>query len=193
LFVPTQIGKDFINPLNDGLKSLFGENPEYIFCFNLINDTNITSCSFPNDINSDDKYNAIWFAGCNLSNWIFSKPETSIEKIKQVLKSDGIIVFTENKTYVNRYNGVNNLTLPIESLSLRAKDVYPPPPDELLDRIHLLFNDNFKQIIMDNHLLYTIKIQGGRKYRRLRKSKKYRQLRKSKKYRQLKKSKKYKK
>ena len=68
-------GPDFINPLNDDLKLLFGNDPEYIFCFNLSTSENATACSFPQDINSDDKYDAIWFAGCNRLHAIFKNPD----------------------------------------------------------------------------------------------------------------------
>ena len=162
-------GRDFNNSLNASLKLLFGDNPEYTFCFSIVEDGNSTACRFPEGI-LDDNYNAIWFAGCNMSHWIFKDPEISIGKIKQILNPDGFITFTENSGYVGVYNGENNLTLSLNTLGLRSVQI-EPDKIELITKINDLFDKNFEPIVVDNHLLFKIKMS-GKKVRKHRKHKK---------------------
>lgn len=152
-----QKGSDFNNPLNDNLKALFGDNAEYTFCDNILKDK---KCNFPENIDSNNKCDVIWFAGCNMSHWIFRSPKASIVKINQVLYPDGFIVFTETRRYVDGFGGVNNLTLPIEFLGVKSK-FFEPDRSELVDTINVAFNKYFEQFIVNNHLLYKFKIRIG--------------------------------
>ena len=154
-----QRGNDFINPLNDGLKALFEGNAEYTFCDNIFKDD--IKCNFPENINSYDKYDVIWFAGCNMSHWLFRNPKASIDKIHQVLYHGGFIVFTESKIYVNEFGGVNNLTLPIEFLGEKTK-FFEKDKVKLVDAINMEFNKYFEHFIVNNHLIYKFKIRNGR-------------------------------
>jgi len=163
-------GRDFNNSLNDSLKLLFGDNPEYTFCFSIVEDGNRTACRFPEGILDNNNYDAIWFAGCNMSHWIFNNPETSIGKIKQILNPDGFITFTESVGYVKLYKGENNLTLSLNTLGLKSTQI-EPNKTELITKINDLFDKNFEPIIIDNHLLFKIKMS-GEKVRKHRKHKK---------------------
>jgi len=154
-----QKGNDFNNPLNNGLKALFGDNAEYTFCDNIFKDDR--KCSFPENIDSNDKYDVIWFAGCNMSHWLFRNTKASIDKINHVLYTGGFIVFTESRIYVDGFGGVNNLTLPIEFLGEKTK-FFERDKVELVDTINVAFNKYFEHFIVNNHLIYKFKIRVGR-------------------------------
>jgi hypothetical protein len=169
-------GRDFTNPLNDSLKLLFGDDPEYTFCGGF-SDKN--HCTFPENIDNDNKYDAIWFAGCNMSHWIFNKPHLSIDKINRVLNHNGFITFTETKGYVANYKGENNLTLPLHTLGLKSLEI-EPNKIKLIDQINELFETNFEPIVIDNHLLFKIKMQMGEKIRKHKRSRNFKKAKKRK-------------
>jgi hypothetical protein len=151
-------GRDFNNPSNNDLKILFEtefENkPEYIFCFNLSDE----KCNFPGGMGTrvDAKYDAIWFAGCNLLEQIFYNPLISIEVIKKVLKDDGFIVFTETKQFVDRYvMNKYHLTVPITSLGQHS--TINKANTHQINNIIELCQQNFEETIINNHMVYKIK------------------------------------
>jgi len=111
-------GLDFQNPLNNNIKILFN-NPVYTFC----NDKNV----FPLCPDKNENfYDFIWFAGCNLINNIFHRNEereiVGLEKIKKILKNGGIIIFTENLKYVEKYSDPDSIPI-IPSLSLSIENI----------------------------------------------------------------------
>jgi hypothetical protein len=143
-------------------------------------------CYFPQNINSDDKYDAIWFAGCNQLHAIFRNPDDSIHKIKEVLKDNGFIVFTETPNFVKKYCAEKyNLTVPITSLG--ANSIKLTGETDMINDLVALCQLNFEEIIINNHMVYTIKTHGGKRYKKLRKSRKLRKLRKLRKSRKLRK------
>jgi len=153
-----QRGNDFINPLNNGLKALFGDNAEYTFCSSILKGK---ECNFPENIDIKDNYDVIWFAGCNMSHWLFRNTKASIDKINHVLYPNGFIVFTETRRYVDGFGGVNNLTLPIEFLGEKTK-YHEPDKAELVDTINVTFNKYFEHFIVNNHLIYKFKFRNGK-------------------------------
>ena len=149
-------GRDFNSPSNNDLKNLFEtafENkPEYIFCFNLYDE----KCTFPDDMGErvNDKYNAIWFAGCNRLDWIFKNPQVSIQVIKKVLKDNGFIVFTETERFVEKYmTNKYHLTVSITSLGKNTTNAQ----EHQLNNIIELCQQNFEETIINNHMVYKIK------------------------------------
>lgn len=139
-------GADFTCKKNDALKRLFGNNPEYIFCNGIL--------SFPNTINLHDKYDAIWFAGCNLLSSIFSNVTESLLAITSTLKNTGFVVFTENENYVRDYKDSHNLTLPITALGQHTNTISTP---QKVDLIIALFKNSFEETIINDHIVYKIK------------------------------------
>jgi hypothetical protein len=144
---------DFRDRKNKLLKlNLFGVDPNYVFC-----DEKWNKCNFPDNV-SENNFDVIWFAGCNLSDWII-KDNNTIIKIIQILKPNGIIVFTENENHKRRFGGdsENNLTVPFDIILQQSKNISPNREivhNKLLD----LFNRQFKMIIdKNNYTFYTIK------------------------------------
>ena len=89
-------GNDFNEHLNQKLKLLFGVSPMYIFCSG-----NSESELFPNCPNNErDKYDFIWFAGCNFIQDMF-KTINSVEKVMSILQPNGYIIFTESEYIKN--------------------------------------------------------------------------------------------
>ena len=85
-------GFNFKEPMNIRLRSLlFGQNPNYMFCDGYNGSQSFPTCP-PDDGN---KYDFIWFAGCNFIQSIFKS--NAIEKIKDILKPNGHILFTESE------------------------------------------------------------------------------------------------
>ena len=135
-----QNGSDFKNPLNNNIKSLFN-NPVYTFC----NDQNV----FPICPDKNENfYDFIWFAGCNLINKIFHQNEerviVGLEKIKKILKNGGIIIFTENLRYVEKYSDPDSipitpsLSLSVENIIDNSFRVHHMYKDSLLSLTHLV-------------------------------------------------------
>jgi hypothetical protein len=170
-------GNDFGSELNNNLKLIFGTNTNYVFCdgreFNLEN-------HFPFCPVSDDKYDFIWFAGCNLIQSIFKgrKEMISLEKIRSILKPNGYVLFTESKKYVDTYKTFDNtLTVTLEILDQHSRGKY------FYDRVNTdiifkYFTENFVQKQINNHIVYQIKTVGGNylkksKNNRMKKKKKY--------------------
>jgi hypothetical protein len=167
-------------------QDLFGDNSNYIFC------NSPQGCKYPDNIN-DNNYDAIWFAGCNCSEWIFKNPD-SISKIIEILKPNGIIIFTEQEGFVKYFGGNPdiNLTVPFEMLLDNSKRIRMST-QEKNNIIFSTFNEIFQKNIINNHITYTFKnldTIGGYKKQKI-KTKKNKKGKKGKKGKKSKKSKKY--
>ena len=78
-------------------RNLFGPRPKYTFC-NQHDEANM--CTFPDDIDETQKYDAIWFAGCNIIDYLFFDRNKTFSLMDRILKPDGYIFFTENENFV---------------------------------------------------------------------------------------------
>ena len=181
-------GSDFNNLLNDNIKKLFN-NPVYTFCNDILN-------KFPSCPNKNEQfYDFIWFAGCNLIINIFNQNEErtidGLEKIKKILKNGGIIIFTENLKYVEKYSDpdsipiIPSLSLSIQNIIHHTYKVHRMRKHSLLTLTHLIniclrvndfFLEYFNIRIIHNTLCYVYnkKIKFYKKY--LKYKKKYIEL-----------------
>ena len=77
---------------------------------------------YPEDLPNDKKYDAVLFAGCNLLIWLFNKNyEVGMEKLSNILKQDGIIIFVESQRYIDKVvtKGKSyGLSIPLEEMKL---------------------------------------------------------------------------
>ena len=151
-------GNDFNKSLNNNLKILFGLNPNYIFCDGREEDNR-----FPNCPNGDIKYDFIWFAGCNLIQNVFNGRNVlvALEKIRNSLKPNGYVVFTEVEGYVKRYKPIDySLTVTIEMINIHSQsDGFFNP--EISAFVIEYFRKIFVQINLDHHIVYQIIKEGG--------------------------------
>ena len=151
-------GNDFNKSLNNNLKILFGANPIYRFC-----DGKRIDNSFPNCPNGDIKYDFIWFAGCNLIQNLFNNENKLVvlEKIRNSLKLNGYVVFTEVENYVKRYKPIDySLTVSIEMINIHSQLAGTFNP-KISAFVIEYFRNNFQQINLDNHIVYQIITEGG--------------------------------
>ena len=73
-------------------------NPDPQIDFEFMN--KIEGVQFPDNVKEDSKYDVMWFAGCNLIQWVFQEPEKTKEVFVSNLNDDGFVIFTES----NRFN-----------------------------------------------------------------------------------------
>jgi hypothetical protein len=166
----SQEGRDFNRVLNNNLKLLFGPSPNYTFCDGESFDE---THKFPHCIDEDDKYDFIWFAGCNLINSIFRRGSELIclEKLKNSIKPNGYFMFTETKCYVTTYSTLeNSLTLPLEIIDQHTKKVSALYSFSNRDLIFDYFKRHFIKVQLGEHVVYQLAKEGGN---RLKKSRKY--------------------
>jgi SAM-dependent methyltransferase len=83
---------------------------------------------YPDDLPTDKKFDAVLFAGCNLLMWLFYKAhEDGMEKLYNILKQDGIVIFVESQNYINKTvtKGKSyGLSIPIEEMKLYGLKQY---------------------------------------------------------------------
>jgi hypothetical protein len=92
-------GQDITIPKNIRLRALlFGSNPIYMFCDGYKGEGSFPTCPPDNDANKN-RFDFIWFAGCNFFQSIFKS--NAIEKIYNILKPNGHILFTESEYIKN--------------------------------------------------------------------------------------------
>jgi hypothetical protein len=106
-----------------------------------------------------------------------SKSNGGLDKINDILKLDGKIIFTELEGYVEMYKcgrSELSLTLQIEDLIEHTKQM----PSEIakvdIKQLESFFTQHFSIINIDNHIIYQRKNTGLKKY--LKYKKKYLQL-----------------
>jgi len=107
---------------------------------------------YPQNLPMEHKFDAVLFAGCNVLTWLFSnKFEIGMEKLTNVLKKEGIIIFVENQTYINKIaNKSYSLSIPLEEIKLDILKSW----------------EKFFQLdVMDNYFVYKVKATGGGKYK----------------------------
>jgi hypothetical protein len=156
-------GNDFNKSLNNNLKKLFGVDPIYTFC-----DGRKLENKFPFCPNNDIKYDFIWFAGCNLIQSLFNSENklVVIEKIKNILKPNRYVVFTEVENYVKRYKPIDySLTVTIEMINIHSQSHEFLNPETSAFVIEY-FRKNFLQINLDNHIVYQMKTVGGNYFKK---------------------------
>ena len=166
-------GKDFNRPKNQNLKEIFGNNPVYTYC----NGAN----RFPLGLENNDRiYDFIWFAGCNIIADILSKSNNGLDKITNILKLDGKIIFTELERYVELYKPSRSelsLTLQIEDLIAHTRQMPSRIAQVNVEQLINFFTQNFRIININNHIIYqrVERVDSGlKKY--LKYKKKYLQL-----------------
>ena len=167
------LGKDFNRPKNQNLKEIFGDNPVYTYCNGLILENRFPSCPE----NNDRIYDFIWFAGCNVISHILSTSNNGLDKITNILKLDGKIIFTELEGYVELYKPNHSqlsLTLRIENLIEHTKKMPREIVQVNIEQLLSFFTQNFRIININNHIIYQRVSSGLKKY--LKYKKKYLQL-----------------
>ena len=90
---------DAIKPENKSLiktlqMNFFPIKKRYRMCFL----TGTEGDNYPEDIKKickRDKFDIIWFAGCNFLTWIFGKNSINLKSIRRHLKTRGIFCFSE--------------------------------------------------------------------------------------------------
>jgi hypothetical protein len=157
-------GVDFNFPVNQQLKSqLFGHNPIYTFC----NGPDMMFPEFP--IYFGQQYDFIWFAGCNLILNIFpvmtnddklfnQKLKSNIDKLKQILKPNGYLFFTEAPKLKMKYglSPDQSLTVLIDFINNHEK-VLGHRNEKHREKVVRIFKKNFIEVTLGNHSVYRMK------------------------------------
>ena len=102
---------------------------------------------FPNDV-MDQKYNEsfnmIWFTGCNSLNNIFYDPKY-IERAYEILKYNGIIIFTEDYNYKKQRTKIKNINNPTMKIQNMKQNF---PEEDQIKKANVI--SIFKQYIKEN-------------------------------------------
>lgn len=138
-------------PLGDKEKEFFFMDPMY-------NDK-----MFPQDLVEFENFyfDFIWFAGCNLLFWIFDEeklPET-LERLREKLKDNGIIFFTEGPKYIKKTSGRKvendqNLTINIGNMKYEINMGEGILANENNDFLDLWFQ-YFREVIEEDKFYYV--------------------------------------
>jgi hypothetical protein len=119
---------------------------------------------YPQHLPMDHTFDAVLFAGCNVLTWLFKNNfEVGMEKLSHVLKKEGIIIFVENQTYINKIaNKSYSLSIPLEEMKLHpvAKDDTTGLKQDILKSWETFFQLD----VMDNYFVYKVKAKDGGKY-----------------------------
>ena len=106
--------------------------------------------NFPEDINQNVTYDAIWFAGCNVLSWIFTNQTKVREAFENRLKRNGIIMFTEGSKYIEKFSDKEHKQytpyMTIENYPLLAN-----PSEESLEQSKQIIRDLFEKNINKDH------------------------------------------
>ena len=167
-------GRDFAEPKNEELKTeLFGENPVYKFCDGITKETNFPTCP----VNVGQQYDFIWFAGCNVIRNIFVNIDdedefikslnSTMSVLKQLLKPNGYLFFTEGQKWCRKY-GLSpdlSLTVLIEHIS-HHENLFFRFDGEHREKTVSLFKTNFIENKLGNHFVYRIRGQSSGARRR---------------------------
>lgn len=143
---------DFNQPLNKEIINKFKTKDDETIDFTFCNGPRM----FPDNC-LKEKYDVIWFAGCNIISWIIDKEET-IVKIFNNLNDDGIFLFTESTGNVDKYYGehgkpLESLIVDIEFLISHYKIVY---------NHYSRMSDTELNKITDEVLKYFTKVEEGK-------------------------------
>jgi hypothetical protein len=103
---------DAIKPENKNLiktlqMNFFPIKKRYRMCFL----TGTEGDNYPEDIKKickRDKFDIIWFAGCNFLTWIFGKNSINLKSIRRHLKTRGIFCFSESTGLIKYHKNLNN-------------------------------------------------------------------------------------
>jgi hypothetical protein len=123
-------GPDFINPLNTVMIQNLINGAAILY--NFINrPISEFSTELYQQTHTNNKYNIIWFAGCNLSFSLFNNLSNIriiaiISKLYNILKQDGYIIFTESNSYIEHVNtAISGRTPKANTLSIQEMHRYP--------------------------------------------------------------------
>jgi hypothetical protein len=127
---------------------------------------------YPRNLPTGKQFDAILFAGCNVLIWLFGEDrqhEGGIKTLSSLLKEDGVIIFVENKKYVETYSGeghydAHSLSIPIESIKLLA--MQHNDESGLKEAIINIWKKYFTQTQADKYIVYKKVKEGGKKKRR---------------------------
>jgi len=124
--------RDFDNEINkqmiEVLLNVIHKSPReteinYSFCNGY---QRFPSCLFGDEDNY--KYDIMWFAGCNLLEWIFTSfiYVDTFGFIKAKMKVGGIVVFTEgdNAKKIFGFDEIKNLSIPIDSMQMNVSKTH---------------------------------------------------------------------
>jgi hypothetical protein len=118
---------------------------------------------YPENLPSEHTFNAVLFAGCNVLTWLFNNQiELGMEKLSNILKKDGIIIFVENQAYIDKLvNKSYSLSIPLEEMKLHpvAKDDKTGLKQNILNS----WEKFFQLDVMDKYFVYKLKTKEGGK------------------------------
>ena len=136
----TKQKKNIIHTLKDILN--INEKDEFNITFSEILSGNIYPDCF---IKDTDKYKVIWFCGCNDLSVLLQNNE-SIDITKNILKDDGIIIFTENENLLSFLDAEEEY-YPLLSISKYDNESYITNYNKYLRIEDQLNNEQIKRVI----------------------------------------------
>ena len=152
-------GVDFNFPQNQELiKKMCNKDIKYDFIDVKYNDKKYQEEIF----NFGEKtYDIIWFAGCNMLNWLFdtNNVQSIIQQIKYILRPNGKIIFTESPNYVKVYSAKpynKYLTVPIENLGTHSNKINGFDNSDILQEWNSNFLLNYSPTTNPEYQYYTI-------------------------------------
>lgn len=155
----TKQKENIIHTLKDILN--INEKDDFNITFSEILSGNIYPDYF---IADTDKYKVIWFCGCNNLSVLLQNNE-SIDITKNILKDDGIIIFTENEKVLSFLNAEKEY-YPLLSISKYDNESYitkynkhseDPLNHEQIKSVINNFYNNFNESNKNNFIYYTKK------------------------------------
>jgi len=114
---------------------------------------------YPDNLPINKKFDAVYFAGCNMLKWLFKENyEHGMEKLSNILKEDGIVIFTESKHYVEKIATKGNyyeLSIPLEEMKIYG--IVKDDGTGLKQDILKSWGKFFRLDRIDNYFVYKVR------------------------------------